>query len=150
MAERCCARIDLDDPSTVATLAACAAAVDELASQGLIAMLEPFISSRVDGKVQRFDPDAVIKSIHISQGLGSTSAYVDEAARRRRDGAGDGGHHPADPVARRRPADPDEAFASWEKAWPALGTRIDHRPGGALSTDGDVGSAVANTVSMVR
>ena len=39
-------RIDLDDPGTVATMAACARAVDELAAHGLIAMLEPFMSTR--------------------------------------------------------------------------------------------------------
>ena len=66
-------RIALDDPGTVATMAACAQAVDELAAHGLIAMLEPFLSSRVDGKVRNdLSPDAVIKSVHISQGLGST------------------------------------------------------------------------------
>src|SRR5215510_12530918 len=43
-------RIDLDDAGTVATMAACSQAVDELAANGLIAMLEPFMSSRVDGK----------------------------------------------------------------------------------------------------
>ena len=68
-------RIDLDDPGTVSTMAACAQAVDELASHGLIAMLEPFLSTRVEGKVRNdLSPDAVIKSVHISQGLGSTSA----------------------------------------------------------------------------
>ena len=70
-------RIDLDDPGTVSTLEACARAVDELASHGLIAMLEPFMSTRVDGKVRNdLSPDAVIKSVHIGQGLGSTSAYT--------------------------------------------------------------------------
>ena len=40
-------------------------------------MVEPFMSRRVDGKVRNdLSPDAVIKSIHISQGLGSTSAYT--------------------------------------------------------------------------
>ena len=70
-------RIDLGDPGTVSTLEACARAVDELASHGLIAMLEPFMSTRVDGKVRNdLSADAVIKSVHISQGLGSTSAYT--------------------------------------------------------------------------
>ncbi len=70
-------RIDLDDAGTVATMAACARAVDELAAHGLIAMLEPFMSYRVDGKVRNdLSPDAVIKSIHIGQGIGSTSAYT--------------------------------------------------------------------------
>src|ERR1700710_1972908 len=70
-------RIDLDDPGTVSTLETCARAIDELASHGLIAMLEPFMSTRVDGKVRNdLSPDAVIKSIHIGQGLGSSSAYT--------------------------------------------------------------------------
>ncbi|MBY0254964.1 MAG: hypothetical protein K2X54_26855, partial [Methylobacterium organophilum] len=58
-------RIDLDDAGTVSTLAACAQAVDDLAANGLIAMLEPFMSSRVNGKVRNdLSPDAVIKSVH--------------------------------------------------------------------------------------
>src|SRR3954451_6089620 len=70
-------RIALDEPGTVATIAACAQAVDELAAYGLIAMLEPFMSSRVNGKVRNdLSPDAVIKSVHICQGLGATSAYT--------------------------------------------------------------------------
>ena len=39
-------RIDLDDPGTVATLEQCARAVTELNRAGLIAMVEPFMSSR--------------------------------------------------------------------------------------------------------
>ena len=70
-------RIDLGYPGTVATLETCARAIDDLASHGLIAMLEPFMSTRVDGKVRNdLSADAVIKSIHIGQGLGSTSAYT--------------------------------------------------------------------------
>jgi hypothetical protein len=70
-------RIDLDDPGTVATLEAQARAVTELARAGVPAMLEPFMSRRVDGRVVNdLSPDAVIKSVHIVQGLGSTSAYT--------------------------------------------------------------------------
>jgi DhnA family fructose-bisphosphate aldolase class Ia len=146
-------RIDLDDPGTVATMAACAQAVDELAANGLIAMLEPFMSSRVDGKVRNdLSPDAVIKSVHISQGLGSTSAYtwmklpvVDEMDRVMESTTlptlllgGD-------------PADPDEAFASWEKAL-ALPSVRGLIVGRTLlyPADDDVSSAVATAVSMVR
>ncbi len=146
-------RIDLDDAGTVATMAACARAVDELAAHGLIAMLEPFMSSRVDGRVRNdLSPDAVIKSIHISQGIGSTSAYtwmklpVVEEMDRVMDSTtlptlllgGD-------------PTDPDEAFASWDKALALpsvrgliVGRTLLYPP------DDDVSSAVATAVSMVR
>src|SRR5206468_9800448 len=42
-------RIDPDDLATAATLEACGRAVGELAAHGLMAMVEPFISHRVDG-----------------------------------------------------------------------------------------------------
>ena len=146
-------RIDLGDPGTVSTLEACARAVDELASHGLIAMLEPFMSTRVDGKVRNdLSADAVIKSVHIGQGLGSTSAYtwmklpvVDEMDRVMESTTlptlllgGD-------------PADPDEAFASWEKAL-ALPSVRGLIVGRTLlyPADDDVSSAVATAVSMVR
>ena len=146
-------RIDLGDPGTVSTLAACAQAVDELASHGLVAMLEPFMSTRVEGKVRNdLSPDAVIKSVHISQGLGSTSAYtwmklpvVDEMDRVMESTTmptlllgGD-------------PADPDEAFASWEKALglPSVRGLIVGRTL-LYPNDDDVSSAVATAVAMVR
>jgi DhnA family fructose-bisphosphate aldolase class Ia len=146
-------RIDLNDAGTVATMAACARAVDELAAHGLIAMLEPFMSPRVDGKVRNdLSPDAVIKSIHISQGIGSTSAYtwlklpvVDEMDRVMEATTlptlllgGD-------------PTDPDVAFASWEKAL-ALPSVRGLIVGRTLlyPQDDDVTSAVATAVSMVR
>jgi DhnA family fructose-bisphosphate aldolase class Ia len=146
-------RIDLDDAGTVSTLEACARAIDELAAHGLIAMVEPFMSTRVDGKVcNDLSPDAVIKSVHIGQGLGSTSAYtwmklpvVDEMDRVMESTTlptlllgGD-------------PADPDEAFASWEKAL-ALPSVRGLIVGRTLlyPADDDVSSAVATAVSMVR
>jgi DhnA family fructose-bisphosphate aldolase class Ia len=146
-------RIDLDDPGSVATLEACARAIDELASYGLVAMVEPFMSTSVDGKVRNdLSTDAVIKSIHIGQGLGSTSAYiwmklpvVDEMDRVMESTTlptlllgGD-------------PADPDDAFASWENALALpsvrgliVGRTLLYPP------DDDVSSAVATAVSMVR
>ncbi|TFV59643.1 aldolase [Mycobacterium sp. PS03-16] len=146
-------RIDLGDPGTVATLEACARAVDALAARGLIAMVEPFMSARVNGKVRNdLTPDAVIKSIHIGQGLGSTSAYtwmklpvVDEMDRVMAATTlptlllgGD-------------PTDPDAAFASWEKALALpsvrgliVGRTLLYPP------DDDVSSAVATAVAMVR
>ncbi|GAS96935.1 dhnA-type fructose-1,6-bisphosphate aldolase-like enzyme [Mycolicibacterium canariasense] len=146
-------RIDLNDPGTVATLASCAQAVDELAARGLIAMLEPFMSTRVDGKVRNdLSPDAVIKSVHISQGLGSTSAYtwmklpvVPEMDRVMESTTmptlllgGD-------------PTDADEAFASWEKALalPAVRGLIVGRTL-LYPADDDVSAAVSTAVRLVR
>ncbi len=146
-------RIALDDPGTVTTMAACAKAVDELAARGLIAMLEPFMSSRVDGKVRNdLSPDAVIKSVHIGQGLGSTSAYtwmklpvVPEMDR-----VMDATLLPT-LLLGGDPANPDEAFASWEKALglPSVRGLIVGRTL-LYPADDDVSSAVATAVSLVR
>jgi hypothetical protein len=71
------ARIDPDDPATSATLQACAAAVSELAQHRLIAMIEPFISHRVDGRIENdLTPEAMIRAISVASGLGRTSAYT--------------------------------------------------------------------------
>ena len=45
-------RVALDDPGTLNTLTGTATAINELAARGLAAMVEPFWSSRVDGKVR--------------------------------------------------------------------------------------------------
>ena len=70
-------RIDPEDPATVATLQACAGAVSDLAQRRLIAMIEPFISHRVDGKIRNdLTPEAMIRAIAVASGLGNTSAYT--------------------------------------------------------------------------
>ena len=70
-------RICLGDPDTVSMLEATAKAIDSLAERKLIAMVEPFLSVRENGKVRNdLSTDAVIKSIAIAEGLGSTSAYT--------------------------------------------------------------------------
>jgi hypothetical protein len=70
-------RIDPDDPATVVTMESCARAISDLADRGLMAMVEPFISHRVDGRVRNdLSPEAVIRSIAVTAGLGTTSAYT--------------------------------------------------------------------------
>ena len=70
-------RIDPDDPATVVTLESCANAVSLLAGLGLMAMIEPFISHRTDGRVHNeLTPDAMIRAMTVSAGLGTTSAYT--------------------------------------------------------------------------
>lgn len=67
-------RIDLEDRGSLDTLAASARAIDDLADHDLLAMIEPFMARRVDGKVSNdLGPDGVIKSVAIASGLGHTS-----------------------------------------------------------------------------
>jgi hypothetical protein len=70
-------RIDPDDPATAATIQACAQAVNDLASRRMMAMVEPFISHRVDGRVRNdLSPEAMIRAVTVASGLGATSAYT--------------------------------------------------------------------------
>jgi len=70
-------RIDPKDAATASTLAAAAAAINGLAELGLRAMVEPFLSSRVDGRVRnQLTTEAVIRSATVAAGLGWTSAHT--------------------------------------------------------------------------
>jgi hypothetical protein len=70
-------RIDPGDPATAATLQACGNAVSQLAQRRLMAMIEPFISHPVDGRIRNdLSPDAMIRAITVASGLGNTSAYT--------------------------------------------------------------------------
>jgi hypothetical protein len=115
-------RIDPEDPATAPTLAACAHAVSELAGHGLMAMVEPFISHRVDGRVRNeLTPEAMIRAMSVAAGLGTTSAYtwlkvpiVEDMARAMESTTLPalvlGGEVSDDP------RDQQAAFASWRKA----------------------------------
>ncbi|GAA2151701.1 Cgl0159 family (beta/alpha)8-fold protein [Actinomadura napierensis] len=68
-------RVDDADPATADTLEGCARAVSALAGRGLMAMVEPFISHRVDGRVRNvLTTEAMIRAISIASALGTTSA----------------------------------------------------------------------------
>ena len=70
-------RIDPEDVATVVTLESCARAVSELADLRLMAMVEPFISHRVDGRVRNeLTAEAMIRAVSVAAGLGTTSAYT--------------------------------------------------------------------------
>jgi hypothetical protein len=70
-------RIDFEDPATAATVEACARAVGDLAARGLVAIVEPFVARRVDGRVRNvLTPEAAIRASAIGAGLGTTSAYT--------------------------------------------------------------------------
>ena len=69
-------RVNLDDPATAPTLEATAQAVTAAANSHLPIMLEPFISAWADGAiVNDLSTDAVIRSVAIASGLGTSSAY---------------------------------------------------------------------------
>ncbi len=147
-------RIDLDDPGTVATLEQCGQAVSDLNRAGLIAMVEPFMSRRVGGKVVNdLSPDAVIKSVHITQGLGASSAYtwmklpvVEEMER-----VMESTTLPTLLLGGDPDGSPDERYASWQAALRlpsvrglVLGRTMLYPP------DDDVAGAVDTAVSLVR
>lgn len=68
-------RINLEDQASVATLEANAKAVDQAVAHNIPIMLEPFMSKWDNGKVVNdLSTDAVVLSVSIAQGLGSSSA----------------------------------------------------------------------------
>jgi uncharacterized protein len=70
-------RIDPDDPATAPTLEACARAVTDLAERRLVAMVEPFMARRDDGRVKSvLTTEAAIRASAIAAALGTTSAYT--------------------------------------------------------------------------
>ncbi|GAA1479993.1 aldolase [Gordonia sinesedis] len=147
-------RVDYSDPGTLNMMTACAAAVDELAAGGVVAMLEPFLSTRVDDRVRNdLTADAVIKSMHIVSGLGSTSAYtwlklpvVDEMER-----VMDATTLPSLLLGGDPQTAPDETFASWERALaiPSVRGLIVGRTL-LYPADDDVAAAVGTAVSLVK
>ena len=70
-------RVDYADDRSAPTLAACADAVSALARRRLIAMVEPFVSARVDGRLRNdLSVPAATTAVTVASGLGATSAYT--------------------------------------------------------------------------
>ncbi|GAB3560982.1 aldolase [Arthrobacter alkaliphilus] len=149
------ARICLGDPDTANILEATAKAVDSLAARKLIAMVEPFLSVRdANGKVcNDLSPDAVIKSVAIAQGLGSTSAYtwmkLPVVAEMERVMAAT--TLPTVLLGGDPDAGQDEVFASWQAALALPGVQ-GLTVGRTLlyPADGDVAGAVATAASLLK
>ena len=99
-------RIDPEDHATAPTVAACADAVGALAGHGLMAMVEPFISHRVEGRVRNdLSTEAVVRSATVAAGLRAGARarlHLAEDARHRRHGVGPGRDHPSRAAARGR------------------------------------------------
>ncbi len=147
-------RIDLDDPATVRTLETQAGIITELNRRRTIAMVEPFMSSRAGGKVVNdLSPDAVIKSMHIAQGLGASSAYtwlklpvVSEMER-----VMDATTLPTLLLGGDPEGSPDETYAAWQAALqlPSVRGLMVGRTM-LYPADGDVAKAVDTAASLVR
>jgi DhnA family fructose-bisphosphate aldolase class Ia len=147
-------RIDLADPLTAGTLEASGRAVTDLAARGLMAMVEPFLCRRVEGRVVNdLSAAATVRSVAIAGGLGATSAHTwlklpvigDMAAVLAATTLPTlllGG----DPAGR-----PEETYARWRDALALPGVR-GLVVGRALlyPPDGDVAAAVDAAVSLVR
>lgn len=146
-------RIDVSDPGTARTLEHSARAVSDLARHGLMAMIEPFMSARVDGVVKNeLTADAMVKAAGIAAGLGTTSAYtwlklpvVEDMER-----VCAASTLPALILGGEVGADQDAAFAAWEKALSlpnvqglVIGRSLLFPPGG------DVAAAVDAAVGLL-
>lgn len=147
-------RIALDDAGTLPTLTASADAISELAARKLVAMIEPFWSSRQGGKVVHdLSAEGVVKSINVAQALGRTTAYtwlkipvVDDMERVMESTTFPTLLLGGDPT-----TSPEETFATWRKAL-ALPSVRGLTVGRTLlyPPDGDVEAAVETAVSLVR
>jgi hypothetical protein len=146
-------RIDPDDAGTVATLQACAGAIGDLAAHRLMAMVEPFISHRVDGRVRNeLTAEAMIRAMTVAAGLGTTSAYtwlkvpvVDDMER-----VMAATTLPALILGGEVSADAEAAYTRWSKALDlptvqglVIGRSLLYPPGG------DVAGAVDRAVSLL-
>jgi len=148
------ARIDLADAGSADTLEACGRAVTELASRGLMAMIEPFLCRRAgDRVVNDLSAVAVRKSVAVVSGLGATSAYtwlklpvVDDM-----DLVMAGTTLPTLLLGGDPSGDPEHTYAQWKRALELPGVR-GLAVGRALlyPPDGDVAGAVDAAVSFVR
>ena len=146
-------RIDPDDAGTVSTLESCGRAVGDLAAHRLMAMVEPFIAHRVDGRVRNeLTAEAMIRAMAVAAGLGPTSAYtwlkVPVVSDMERVMAAT--TLPALILGGEVSADADAAYTQWSKALAqptvqglVIGRSLLYPPGG------DVAGAVDRAVSLL-
>ncbi|WP_066522961.1 class I fructose-bisphosphate aldolase [Curtobacterium ammoniigenes] len=147
-------RVNLADPGTARTLEASATTVSESVALQLPIMLEPFMSTwQGERIVNDLTPEAVVTSVTIASGLGTSSAYswlklpvVDDMDRVMAATTlptlllgGDPSSHP------------QETYASWERALSLPGVRglvvgrtLLYPP------DGDVAAAVDTAAALVH
>ncbi|RAF14811.1 deoxyribose-phosphate aldolase, partial [Burkholderia multivorans] len=119
-------RINLGDPATASALEANARAVNDCAAEDIPVMIEPFLNEWADDRVRNIlTPEAVITSIGIAQGLGTSSAHtwlkipvVDDMDR-----VLAATTLPTLLLGGERSDDPEATFRSWEAALALPGVR---------------------------
>ena len=146
-------RINLDDQGTANALESCAHAVTQLAAHDRIAMIEPFMSSRVDGRIQHdLSTDAVMRSMGIASALGATSRHtwlkvpvVNDMER-----VAEATTMPLLLLGGPRNDRPDEMFEHWEKTLRLPGVRgLVVGRNLLYPSDDDVSTAVKTAVSLL-
>lgn len=147
-------RVNLDDHASVRTLEWAARAIDELAEQHIMAMVEPFMSRWDGGRiVNDLSVEAVMLSMAIASGLGRTSAYtwlklpaVDDMER-----VMEASTLPALILGGEVSADPEHARSTWGKALslPSVRGLVIGRSL-LFPPDGDVAAAVDETVGLLH
>jgi hypothetical protein len=146
-------RIDPQDPATIRTIEECANAIGRLADHRLMAMVEPFMSSRAKDRAHNeLTADAVIRSMAISSGLGNTSAYtwlkipvVNDMER-----VVEAATLPLVLLGGELGNDRDSMYTAWEKAMRLPGVRgLVIGRNLLFPPDGNVADAVATAVGML-
>jgi DhnA family fructose-bisphosphate aldolase class Ia len=147
-------RVNLSDAGTLNMMEHSFRAVREAAAAKLPIMLEPFMSEWHDGKIRNdLSTDAVINSIGIVSALGSSSAYtwmklpvVENMARVMESTTLPTLLLGGDPV-----GDPNETYASWEKALELPGVRgLVIGRSLLYPQDGNVAAAIDTAVKLVH
>ncbi|GAA2179389.1 hypothetical protein GCM10009847_13230 [Leucobacter tardus] len=147
-------RVDLSDAGTIATLEATARAVDAAANARLPIMLEPFMSNRVGGRVVNdLSAEAVIQSTAIASGLGNSSAstWMKLPVVENMEAVMEATTLPTLLLGGDNGGDPQQTFATWERALALPGVR-GLTVGRTLlyPEDGDVASAVDTAARLVH
>jgi hypothetical protein len=146
-------RINLEDPGTASTLAACAEAVTSLAAARRYAMVEPFMNQQLDGRVRNvLTTEAVIRSMAIASALGATSAFtwLKVPVVEEMDQVAEAATLPIVLLGGERSDHPDEMFGRWEKALRLPGVRgLVVGRNLLFPHDDDVESAVKTAVTLL-
>jgi len=149
-------RLADDDAGTASTIEACARAVDECAALGLPILVEPlpYHTNPMTGTARLLDDeDALLRAVAVGAGLGgtTTSTWLKVPASKNPERMLATTTLPALILGGSPGSDPEETYASWERAMEVPNVR-GLVVGRALlfPPDGDVAGAIERAASIVR